>query len=995
MTQESFRLPRGGLVDRSKPIAVTFDGRTLHGYRGDTIASMLLASGSHLAGRSFKYHRPRGILSHGSDEPSALLSVDWRATGGPGRRDPNNRASVVEARDGLVARSQNRWPSLEFDVGAVNDLLSPVFVAGFYYKTFMWPKGFWDKVYEPVIRAAAGLGTAPETADPDRYANRHAHCDVLVVGAGPAGLSAALAASADPASRVILADEGFAFGGSLLNDATSTIDGRPALDWVNEAVAALDARENVVLLPRTTVFGYYNHNHVVMTERVADHRDEAAPGLARERLWQVRAGRVVIASGAHERPLVFANNDRPGIMLAESVRAFLNRYAVAPGRRIVFATSGASAYTAALDARRLGLDVTIVDIRLEADCGPELRDAREAGIAVLAGHTVIGATGTKRVSGLVVAPIGTGGRIGAHATLPCDCVGMSGGWTPSVHLFSQSRGKLAFDAALDAFVPGQSVQAEVSAGACRGIYDLAAVVADGAKAGGGEAFVEATPTRTGFQPVRVLPTDADPAKVKAFVDFQNDVTAKDIRLAVREGFESIEHVKRYTTTGMATDQGKTSNMNAMGLVAGLLDRPLPSVGTTTFRPPYTPVTFGALVGPARGALFEPVRKTPIDPWAEAQGAVFEPVGQWRRARYFPKAGETMQAAVDRECLAVRRTVGMFDASTLGKIEVVGPDAAEFMNRIYTNAWAKLKPGGCRYGLMLREDGFVYDDGVVARLAEDRFHVTTTSGGAPRVLRHMEDYLQTEWPDLDVFLTSITEHYAVIALQGPNARKVLAPFVSDIDLSDAAFPHMTVRTGFVCGVPTRLFRVSFTGELGFEINVPADYGLEVWKTLFEAGQAFGLVPYGTESMHVLRAEMGYVVVGQETDGTNIPEDIGLSGLVSKAKPDFVGKRSLARPDMVARGRKQLVGLLAADPAEVLEEGAQIVADPAEAIPMTMLGHVTSSYHSANCGRSIAMAMLADGQARMGQTLHVTTPTGFTQAVVAPSVFLQPTGEKTDA
>ncbi|MBP0617664.1 sarcosine oxidase subunit alpha family protein [Jiella mangrovi] len=1001
---QPFRLPSGGRIDRKRPLSVSFNGKRLEGFAGDTVASMLLASGQHLAGRSFKYHRPRGILSHGSDEPSALLSVDWRADRGPGYRDPNNRASVVEARDSLVVKTQNHWPSLETDIGAVNDLLSPVFVAGFYYKTFMWPRTFWDKVYEPVIRRAAGLGEAPEVKDADRYSNRHAHCDVLVVGAGPAGLAAALAASADGEKRVILADEGLEPGGALLNDVTSKIDGKPAMDWVAESVSTLDARENVVILPRTTAFGYYNHNHVCMVEKVSDHRADAPEGLARERLWQVRAGEVVLATGSHERPLVFENNDRPGIMLAESVRAFVNRWAVLPGNEIVVATSSASAYQTALDAKNAGARVSIVDIRLEADCGPELQTAKDAGITVRSGHTVIRALGKKRVSGLVVAPIDPDGAIGEKQTLACDCVAMSGGWTPSVHLFSQSRGKLRFDVELDAFVPGTSAQAERSAGACRGIYDLAAVIADGLAAGrsatgatdtAAGSTPQATASFTGFQPVRVLPTDADASKVKAFVDFQNDVTAKDIRLAVREGFESIEHVKRYTTTGMATDQGKTSNMNALGLVAGILDRPLPAVGTTTFRPPYTPVSFGALIGPARDELFDPVRKTPIDGWAEKNGAVFEPVALWRRAKYFPQAGEDMHGAVARETKAVRNAVGIFDASTLGKIEVVGPDAAEFMNRIYTNAWLKLKVGGCRYGLMLREDGFVYDDGVVARLAEDRFHVTTTTGGAPRVLRHMEDYLQTEWPDLDVFLTSITEQWAVIALQGPKARKVLEPFVSGIDLSEEAFPHMTVQSGFVCGVPCRLFRVSFTGELGFEVNVPADYGEAVWKALYEEGGKHGITAYGTEAMHVLRAEVGYVVVGQETDGTVTPDDLGLSGLVSKVKADFVGKRSLARPDMVAEGRRQLVGLLTKNPDEVIDEGAQVVDDPHRPIPMRMIGHVTSSYASSNCGRSIAMALIEGGRGRIGETVHVTTPGGFTEAVISKAAFYEVKGETADA
>ncbi|ACL58308.1 sarcosine oxidase subunit alpha family protein [Methylobacterium nodulans] len=995
MTQP-YRLSRGGRIDRSRPIVFEFNGRPVHGFQGDTVASALLANGIHLVGRSFKYHRPRGILSHGADEPSALLSVDR----GAGRVDPNNRASVVEARNGLRTTSQNHWPSLDFDVGAVNDLLSPVFVAGFYYKTFMWPRKFWDRVYEPFIRSAAGLGKAPTEADPDRYANRHAHCDVLVVGAGPAGLAAALAA-ARAGARVIVAEEGAEPGGSLLHDTTSEIGNRPAAGWLADVLADLDARENVIFLPRTTAFGYYNHNHVALAERISDHLPGDVSRMPRERLWQVRAERVVLACGAHERPLVFADNDRPAIMLAESVRVFLNRYGVAPGRRIVFATSGASAYTAALDAKAAGLNVTLVDLRPEADCGPELGRLRAAGCEVLTGHTVVGSKGRKRVTGLLVAPIGSGGRIGSRRVLPCDCVGMSGGWTPAVHLFSQSRGKLAYDKAIDAFVPGASAQAEQSAGAARGTYDLSACLAEGYAAGAAAAGTDercdfsATPTATGFQPVRSMPTDADPTKVRAFVDFQNDVTAKDIKLAVREGFQSIEHVKRYTTTGMATDQGKTSNMNALGIVAEVLDRPLPSVGTTTFRPPYTPVTFGTLVGPARYALFDPIRTTPIHEWAERQGAAFENVALWRRAWYFPKDGEDIHAAVARECKAVREGVGIFDASTLGKIEIVGPDAAEFMNRMYVNPWLKLEPGRCRYGLMLKEDGYILDDGVVARVSKDCFHVTTTTGGAPRVLAHMEDYLQTEWPDLQVFLTSTTEQWAVIALQGPKARQVIEPLVEDIDLSPDAFPHMAMRVGSICGVPTRLFRVSFTGELGFEINVPSDHALAVWEAIYKAGQPFGITPYGTETMHVLRAEKGYIIVGQETDGTVTPDDVGLAGMIAKAKKDFVGKRSLARPDVVASGRKQLVGLVTDDPTLVLDEGAQIVADPNQPVPMRMLGHVTSSYWSPNCNRSIALALVAGGRELLGRHLYATTPTGFSRVVVREPVFFDIQGERINA
>ncbi|MDE1570616.1 sarcosine oxidase subunit alpha family protein [Aquabacter sp. P-9] len=989
---ETNRLPAGGRIDRTRRIHLTFNGTALDARPGDTVASALIANGVKLVGRSFKYHRPRGILSHGSDEPNALLNVSR----GPGRADPNNRATVVEATEGLALSTQNHWPSLETDIGAVNDVLAPIFVAGFYYKTFMWPAKAWHKLYEPVIRAAAGLGVAPTEPDPDRYVHRNAHCDVLVVGAGPAGLAAALAAS-EGGKRVILADEQAEMGGTLLHDLTSTIDGVPASAFVAQALAALAARENVVLLPRTTAFGYYNHNHVVLTERVTDALAKPAANLPRERLWQVRAKEVVIATGSHERPLAFADNDRPGIMLAESIRVFVNRYAALPGRRLVIATTGASAYQAALDCKAAGLDVTVVDLRAEEACGPELSAARAAGVEVLTSHTVVGSTGRKAVTGLIVAPVSSG-TVGARRTLACDGVGMSGGWTPAVHLFSQSRGKLAFDPALDAFLPGTPVQANRSAGACRGLYDLSACLADGWAAGaqsaghsGTRAF-SAPASFTGFQPVRVMPTDAEPRKVRAFIDFQNDVTAKDVELAVQEGFKSVEHVKRYTTTGMATDQGKSSNMNALGIISQTLGKDVPQVGTTTFRPPYTPVTFGAIVGQSRGTLFDPIRTAPLHDWAVEHGARFENVALWRRAWYFAKPGEDMHAAVRRECRAVREGVGIFDASTLGKIEVVGPDAAEFMNRIYPNAWLKLEPGKCRYGLMLKEDGFVFDDGVVARMAPDRFHVTTTTGGAPRVLSHMEDYLQTEWPDLKVYLTSTTEQWAVIALQGPKAREVLAPLVDDIDLSPEAFPHMSVRTGHILGVPTRLFRVSFTGELGFEINVPSDHARAVWEALWEKGQAYGITPYGTETMHVLRAERGFIIVGQDTDGTVTPDDLGLGGMVSKVKPDFVGKRSLVRPDMLRADRKQLVGLLTDDPKIVLDEGAQIVEDTNQPLPMTMIGHVTSSYWSDACGRSIALALVSGGRARMGTRLHVTTPEGFAAVKVVEPVFFDAKGTR---
>lgn len=993
MTQPN-RLSHGGRIDRNRPLQLTFNGRTLQGYAGDTVASALLANGIHFVGRSFKYHRPRGILSHSSDEPNALLQVDR----GVGRSDPNNRATVTEAVPGLALRSQNHWPSLELDIGVLNDLLAPLFAAGFYYKTFMWPRAFWDKVYEPAIRAAAGLGVAPNQPDVDRYVHRYAHCEVLIVGGGPAGLAAALAA-AQSGERVILVDEQMEPGGALLHDKSSTIDDAPASIWLEQTVATLRCQSNVTLLSRATAFGYYNHNHVAVVERVTDHLTTPSSNLPRERLWQIRARQVVLASGAHERPLVFADNDRPGIMLAESIRAFVNRFAVTPGQRIAIATNGASAYQVALDLKAAGIEVSLVDIRQASACGPELKMLREAGVKVLTGHSIAGTTGRKRVTGLTVAPVSPEGSMGQHIAIECDCVGLSGGWTPTVHLFSQSRGTLKFDASIDAFTPGPSAQAELSAGACRGTYDLAGCLIEGWQAGMAatakrdkRSFAVDPPTLLGFMPVCDLPTDADPARVRAFVDFQNDVTTRDLRLAVREGFESVEHVKRYTTTGMATDQGKTSNMTALGVVARELARPIHLIGTTTFRPPYTPVTFGALVGSSRGELFDPIRQTPIHPWAEKQGARFENVGLWRRAWYFPQAGEDMHSAVRRECRAVRHSVGIFDASTLGKIEVVGPDALEFMNRIYTNSWSKLDPGRSRYGIMLKEDGYIFDDGVVTRLATDRFHVTTTTSGAGRVLAHMEDYLQTEWPELNVFLTSITEQWAVIAVQGPKARETIAPLIHDIDLSPAAFPHMSMRVGHICEVPTRLFRLSFTGELGFEINVPAREGPAVWEALCASGSAFNITPYGTETMHILRAERGFIIVGQETDGTVTPADLGLSGLIGKQKSDFVGKRSLSRPDLQSEHRKQLIGLQTTPPDLVLDAGAQVVLDPHQEVPMKIAGHVTSSYWSEACGRSIALALIERGRELEGRTVYVTTHGGFATAVVTPPVFFDAAGAR---
>ena len=1020
---QPFRVEGLGSVDRSRPLAFTFDGVAYEGCAGDTLASALLANGVHLVGRSYKYHRPRGILSAGAEEPNALVSLSR----GPGRFTPNLRATQIELYDGLSASSQNRWPSLAFDVGAINDLLSPLFGAGFYYKTFMGPNLFgknwaWTHVYEPAIRRAAGLGIAPREPDPDRYQRTFAHCDVLIVGAGPAGLAAALAASASGA-RVVVCDENPAPGGSLLAEAEAKIETMSAGDWLAKAVAALRERPNLRLMTRTQAFGYYAQNFVALNERIAEPNLIADPDLPRERLWQIRARQVVLATGAIERPLVFPDNDRPGVMLADAARRYCRQYGVKVGERVVVATAHDGAYRAALDLKAAGVNVALIaDLRREAR-GPLPEAAGAAGLEVAAGAEIVGVDGRLRVKAVRL------NVAGARRTVACDAILMSGGWTPSVHLFSQSRGRLVFDDALQVFRPGASAQRERSAGACNATFDLAGALAEGDAAGRAAAAAAGfaasfssplvgedqgggsrrPPGLAGGPPDnRVGPRDPPPLpapargggganaaadrRAKAFVDFQNDVCSKDVDLAVQEGMRSIEHIKRYTTTGMATDQGKLSNMNALAIAAAALAKPIPDVGLTTFRPPYTPVSFGAFAGPARGDLFDPIRRTPIHDWAAENGAKFEDVGLWKRAWYFPRGRESMHEAVARECRTTRESVGLFDASTLGKIEVVGPDAAVFLERIYANAFQKLEVGRCRYGLMLSEAGFLMDDGVIARLKPDRFHVTTTTGGAPAVLAQMEDYLQTEFTDLKVWLTSTTEQWATIAVQGPKARDCVAPLIDGVDLANEAFAHMTVREACVCGVPARLMRVSFTGELGYEINVPSHFGRAVWEAAWGEVEKRGGCAYGTEAMHVMRAEKGFVIVGQETDGTVTLADLGLDWAIGKMKKDFVGKRSLARPDMLAANRKQLVGLLTDDPAIVLEEGAQVTESAKPPTGSSALGHVTSSYASAALGRSIALALIAAGRSRIGAKLNVPMPGGAIPVTVTAPIFYDKPGAR---
>ena len=994
----SFRLPDAGcLIDRDQPVSFTFNGKAVKGYKGDTLASALMATDHRMVGRSFKYHRPRGIVASGGEEPNALMNM-----GAGARFEPNQRATTTEVFSGLEARSQNHWPSLEFDVGALNNRLSRFFPAGFYYKTFMRPAWAWKHVFEPIIRRSAGLGQVPTERDADRYEYFYAYVDILIVGGGVAGLEAALEAGRSGA-KVLLLEQSPAFGGRFMVDDVE-VDGRSGPEHIAFLLEEIGKLDNVTLRSRTQGAGVFDHGYALGYERLTDHAPADTP---RHRLWRIRAQRIITATGALERGLNFAGNDIPGVMLASAARDYVRLYGVAPGARTVVVTNNDDAYRTALTLHAAGLEVPlVVDARPQG--GGELAaKAIALGIRVENSHAVAKVNGGKHVKSIEIClQTGAGGAV---ETVACDCVAMSGGFSPVVHLWSHCGGKLNWDEPRAMFVPDPSRPPTdqhgegfvLTTGSAFGALETSAclqsatAVARQAAEEVGRSLAEEAALRTveaedetPMAAIWEMPAKA-PYKLrsKTWLDFQNDVKVSDVQLAAREGYESVEHTKRYTTLGMATDQGKLSNINGLAVLAGALEADIPKVGTTTFRPPYTPISIGAIAGEAAGPLFKPTRKTAMDAWHVDHGAIFEPVADWRRAYAYLEKGESVQDAITREILATRGSVGLFDASTLGKIIVKGPDAGTFLDLVYTNMMSTLKPGKCRYGLMCNENGFLMDDGVVARLDEETFLCHTTTGGSDRIHAHMEEWLQTEWWDLKVFTANLTEQYAQIVVAGPNARKVLEA-LGGMDVSREALPFMSFIEGELGGVSARLFRISFSGELSYEIAVPASQGLLMWNLLLQAGAAHGICPYGTEALHVMRGEKGFVVVGDESDGTVTPHDLNMGWAVSKKKEDFIGKRGMQRSFLVAEGRKQLVGLRTVSDTEKLPEAAHAVENG------KAIGHVTSTYFSPTLGHPIAMALINGGKGRMGEVLDFPVNGKVHKAEVVDPVFFDKEGARQD-
>ena len=1000
--KKNLRVKSSKFIDETYRISFKFNGKEYYGFKGDSLASALLANDIHLIGRSFKYHRPRGIMTAGSEEPNAIVQLHNNLS----RTEPNVRATEVEIYEGLEASSQNCWPSVNFDIGGINNFLSPLLPAGFYYKTFMWPSSFW-KNYEYFIRKSAGLGKSPKEPDPDVYEHQYIHCDVLVIGAGISGVMAAKTAAKN-GLKTLLVDEKPNLGGSTIyqNSHHFKINNQNSGSWLEKEINELKKLTNLEIKIRTSVAAFHGYNFLLARQNLTDHLPiEFRKDKTRHKLLKIRAKKVICATGSIERPLIFDNNDRPGILLSSAIKRFVDLFGVVCGEKNVLFTNNDSAYETAISLIQKGIKIkAIIDNREQVD-SKLLYEVEKNNIKVFKGFTVVDTSGYKRINNVAIMELSKDGQkvVGSKKNISCDCLGLSGGWTPAVHLYTQSGGKLKFREEDKVFIPNSFSQEQLSIGSCNGDLTLDEIISKVPKSLKNFLDIKETDyeniqvsssTNKSIRNIWLLPSDKIPGKTKPFVDYQNDATAKDIKLALREGFKSIEHVKRYTTTGMGTDQGKLGNMHALGIISETAGAKMGELGTTTFRPPYTPLTFGTIVGRNVGEYFDIFRKTPMHDWHVVNKAEFENVGQWKRAWYYPKDNENIHQAVQRESKAARDSAGILDASTLGKIDIQGTDASEFLNRVYTNAWSKLAIGKCRYGLMLNEDGMVYDDGVTTRLGENHYIMTTTTGGAANVMGKLEDYLQTEWPELDVYLTSVTDHFATVSVCGPNSKKIVSSIFSNIDFSNENFPHMSFKNAKIGEINCRIMRISFTGEHSYEINVQANYGKSVWEKCMEVGKEFNITPYGTETMHLLRAEKGFIIVGQDTDGTMTPIDLQMDWIVSKKKYDFIGKRSLYRSDTMKRDRKQLVGLITENSDEVLEEGAQIVLDVKKS-PVEMLGHITSSYYSPNLKKSIALAVVRGGKNMIGQKLIIPMENKLINVTVADPVFFDKENKRLNA
>jgi|TARA_B100001964_G_scaffold119762_1_gene133114 sarcosine oxidase subunit alpha len=993
---QNYRLDKIGLINRNKKISFKFNGKKYFGYEGDTLASALIANGVHLIGRSFKYHRPRGFFGAGVDEPYAIVQL-YRNN----ETYPNVRATEQEIFEGLEAKSVNCWPSVNFDIGAINNFFNKFFPAGFYYKTFMWPKSFWYRIYEPFIRKSAGFGVVSIKHDQERYEHKYEYCDLLITGSGPSGLASAYAAAKNGAS-VILAEDKPRFGGTLLTSEVN-IGNQSGKEWAEHIVAELKEMPNVILKNRAQIFGYYDHNMLVMSERINDHLPKSKKYSPKQRLWYIRAKEVVISSGSIERPIVFGNNDTPGVVLASAAKEYLKVYGVLVGKKPLIFTNNDSAYETAIEFKKNGIWPIVLDTRSNPD-SEIINETKSMGIDIKFSYVVIAAKGYKKVKSAEIAKISEDKKnLGKIENISCDCICVSGFWTPTIHLASQSGNKTIFNENIDAFVPSKSKQRETTLGSANGIFTLEETIKTSFEAGY-EISKKITKNENKISVPKVsekkhiqhdkfwcvpLPKEKT---YKRFLDFQNDVAVTDVELALREGYRSIEHVKRYTTLGMATDQGKTSNLNGLQLVSNIENKIVPAVGHTTFRPPYTPVTIGAIVGREIDKHSKATRKSPMHFWHEKNNAVFVDAGIWLRPRYYKQDNEGLFEASKREAENVRKNVGVCDVTTLGKIDVKGPDAAEFLNRVYTNAWLKLPVGKARYGLMLREDGIVMDDGTTTRISENHYHMTTTTAQAANVLSHLEYYLQIVWPELKVNVVSTTEQWAGAAIAGPKSRSLLQKLFPDLDVSNEGLPFMGYVESNLFGVHARIFRISFSGELAYEINVKSNNGNFMWEKIIEVGKEFAIQPYGTEALSTLRIEMGHVA-GSELDGRTIPYDNGLQGMVSKKK-DFIGKRSLNRQAFIAEDRQKVVGVIPLDKKTSIPEGSHLVKDDNASLPNPKLGHVSASCWSVEYNNPFSIAILKDGKNMIGQKLFAMSPlkNKSIPVEIVSSHYVDPKGER---